>query len=103
MEQEANIRRGEEALRILTNPLFQESFEAVRTAYLKQWEAMPTADTVSAVDIHRRLKALEDVRTALEAHVNGGRIAEKAQSMRDKVTVSARRSLDAIRNLNRSR
>lgn len=82
---EAAVARGEEALRILGSPVFQASFDAVREAYLKQWESMPTADTEDARDLHRRLKCLKDVHTALNEHVKSGRIAQRELSMREKI------------------
>jgi len=94
---EAAMQRGEEASRILNSELFTRAFEDVRTALLKQWEQMPVGDTEDAQDIHRRLKCLQQVKTALVEHIRTGRMAEKELSAMEK----ARRAVSgAIHRMN---
>lgn len=95
---EQAIARGEEATRILNSDTFASSFAAIREAYLREWEDMPTSNTEAARDIHRRLKCLADVRTALQAHISSGKLAAKELSMRERVGNGARTAFDRIIN-----
>lgn len=88
---EHDMQRGEEALRILNSPVFADAFDQVRQAYLRTWEALPTADTEDAQDVHRRIKALADVRKQLEAIVSGGKLAAKTLTKRERIANAARR------------
>lgn len=101
---EAAVRRGDEAKRILESAIFKDSFEQVRRSYFEAFEQLPAVGEEDAVrDVHLRLKALGDVRTALQEHVRTGQIAAKAMSMREKLTNAARSTMDRITNPNRSR
>ena len=77
--------KGEEASRILSSDVFTQAFEDVRQALLKQWEELPTADKDTAYDIHRRLKCLGDIKTALTVRIQTGKLIEakiaKAEKM----------------------
>lgn len=95
---EHQIHRGEEASRVLNSQVFRDAFDQVRSAYLRTWEALPAADTEHAQDIHRRLKALADVRKQLETHIQTGQLAQKKL---DKLALTARK-LNPFANTPRS-
>lgn len=81
---DAAIAAGEEAHRILNSPAFTQAYDDVRAALLKQWEETPTADSETAVDIHRRLKCLSDIRRAMEYRITNGKLAQKELTAREK-------------------
>jgi len=93
---EQAVMRGDAAARILNDPVFLGSFTAIRDAYLREWEDMPTSESESARDIHRRLKCLADVKTALQAHITTGKMAQRELSMREKITNSANRAVRTL-------
>lgn len=91
IDHEKQIQRGEEASRILNSQVFADAFENVRLAYVRTWEGLPTADVENAQDVHRRLKALADVRKALETHVQTGKLAQKALTRLQKAEAYAKK------------
>lgn len=102
---EQHIQRAEEALRVLNSQVFREAFDEVRTAYLKTWEALPSVDSDEsrqhAADLHARIKALADVRKALETHVQTGKLAQKELSRRERAANYAQK-LNPFANTPRS-
>lgn len=97
---EAAVAAADEAQRILGSELFQQAFEDVRQALMKQWEETPT-DSVNretCVDIHRRLKCLADVKKALSYRIDTGKLAKLEISAADKARNMVKRGMNAFAN-----
>ena len=75
MNDAQKIDRANRAERLLTDPLYQESFELVRQALLAKFEAAPLTDAEGIQMIRLCLKLLNDVRANLTAAVNDGKVA----------------------------
>jgi len=71
-----DIEHGDEARRLLENPLLQTAFEQVRQALLNQIERCPIRDTEGAEKLRLELKLLRDLRANLEQAINDGKLAE---------------------------
>jgi hypothetical protein len=74
------INRGNNAARLLGDPLITEAFESIRAEYLAAWESSPARDTEGRERIWAHLQALTKVRGHLEAVVMTGKMAEKQAS-----------------------
>jgi len=95
---EAIAAHADEAARILNSPLFNDIFDGIRKAYVKEWEELPTSDTETARDIHRRLKALGDVRASLNACISAGKVLAKEQSLREKALSVSKKFVKPLSN-----
>jgi hypothetical protein len=70
-----DVERGSRAQTLLTDPLFSEAFENVRTAIHEKWEACPLRDRDGAHELRLMLKLLGDVRAVLESTIVDGKVA----------------------------
>lgn len=84
------LERANKAKGVLENPMYQESFELVRSAILARIEACPLGDTAIAEDLRKCLKLLRDVHANLDLAMKQGKIVsfnieqERAQEERRK-------------------
>lgn len=70
------INRATDAKSLLENPMLRDAFTAVETALVKKLREVETgAEEVE--DIHRCLKLLGKVETAIKKHVQNGKLAEE--------------------------
>ncbi len=77
---ELAVMRGEEAERILGSAVYAEAFNDVRAALLNTWAALDTTEeryAEFAKDLHRRVKCLDAVRSALTERISTGKINQK--------------------------
>lgn len=70
------IERAEKASKILNDPLFSESFEAVRLAIFEQIERTPMRDDEGLKHLRICLKLLSDVKANLVHVLNDGKVEE---------------------------
>lgn len=70
------IDRAQKAERILTDPLFSESFENTRQAIFAKIEQTPIRDDEGLKHLRLCLKLLQDVRANLVSILNDGKVAE---------------------------
>lgn len=75
MEPDEEIRRGNEAERLLREPLLLEAFEKIEQACLAEWKNAPTRDTEGRERIWTMVKLLERVKAHLTAVAQTGRLA----------------------------
>jgi hypothetical protein len=101
-DHELHIRRAEEASRVVNSQAFADAFDEVRAAYLKTWEGLPSMTDDKgqqhARDLHTRLKALADVRKALETHIQTGKLAQKELNRRQRAVEYAKRLIPFAQN-----
>jgi hypothetical protein len=93
---EAIAARADEAARIVNSPLFNDIFDAIHRNYVREWVDLPTSDAEGAYDIHRRVKALADVKAALVKCINDGKVAAKEQSMREKALSASKKFVNRL-------
>lgn len=67
--------RGQKADKLLSDPLFAESFADARQVILDAWEATPIRDRDGAHELKLMLKLLSDVRAILERVIMDGKLA----------------------------
>lgn len=70
-----DIDRGVKAERLLSDPLYKESWEAVRKALLAKFESSPVRDAEGREHLFMMLKALNDAKGALEQAMQDGKVA----------------------------
>lgn len=76
MSLEREQRRGEEARRLLEDPLMAEAFAAVENGLRRQWEATADDETAAREQLWLMLKLLRRVRSLLVEALETGRLAE---------------------------
>ncbi len=89
---ELAVVRGEQAMALRTNPLFDKAFADTRAGILETWAQLPTSDSDSAKDLHRMLKCLDRVRKCIDTHVDTGRLAQKEIEGRSRLSNVFRRA-----------
>jgi hypothetical protein len=76
MNLELEQRRGEEARRLLEEPLVVEAFATVEAGLRRQWEASSEGETEARERSWLMLKLLRRVRALLTEAMETGRLAE---------------------------
>ena len=74
---EQKIARGEQAKRLLDDPLFQEAFGTLETHYAEAWRASDPTEANRREQMYLSLKCLAEVKLELELAVTGGKLAKK--------------------------
>lgn len=88
MSLESDVRRAVRAKEWLSNPMYDEAWEALRMAYLKALEDLPLADEKGRQEIHHGLAAMKKVKSYIARAVEDGKIAAadlQRQSVMSKV------------------
>lgn len=75
LKQLAEIERGAHAEKILRDPVYLDSWDRVRQAYLAQIENSPSRDTEGREYLFKKLQALRDARAVLEQAMQNGKVA----------------------------
>jgi hypothetical protein len=73
------INRGDNAERLLRNPLIAEAFDLIRSEYIAAWEGAPARDVEGRERIWAHLQSLAKVRAHLETVVYTGKMSKKQQ------------------------
>lgn len=76
MNLEREQRRGEQARRLLEDPLMVEAFAAVEGSLRRQWEASGDGDAAARERLWLMLKLLRRVQGLLTEALETGRLAE---------------------------
>ena len=77
MNKDKQRQAAANAKAILENQGFQDSFEAVRQAYIKSMIGTDPREQGQRDYYHICVKALEDVKNVLTLHVQNGKVMEK--------------------------
>ncbi|HEX2581240.1 MAG TPA: hypothetical protein VHL08_04620 [Dongiaceae bacterium] len=72
-----HIRRGEQAQRLLEEPLLRDAFSQLRQEYLSQWEETPARDTQAREFLWLSVKLIERVRQDLQSIMTTGQLAQR--------------------------
>jgi ribosomal protein S15P/S13E len=88
------VQRGNDAMRILEEPLLVEAFNVIKQRYMDEWEKSPARDIEGREKLWLMLKQLENVRNHLKTAMETGKLASKyleqkrtlAQRMKESVT-----------------
>lgn len=81
---EQDILRGDEAVRLLSNPLLQEAFEVIRQEIHDTWQKSPARDAEGREKLWLMGQMLGRVETHLSSVVNTGKLA--SATLRQKLT-----------------
>jgi hypothetical protein len=73
MSLELDALRGKQAQEIIENPIYAESFDAIRAEIIGQWEA--SRDAADREQLHQLLGLLSKAKTALESVMRSGEVA----------------------------
>lgn len=68
------IDRADKAKAILESPVYNEAWDAVRTAIIERIEKCSLTDTQTAEDLRRCLKLLKDVRANMLVMLQAGKV-----------------------------
>lgn len=77
MDNTQKINRGINARLILDDPLVQEAFASLETMYIDDWKTSTVDDEVKRDRAYMSLRALNDLKSALQSFVDTGKIAGK--------------------------
>jgi len=75
MTPEQYAARGEQARRILEDPLFIESFEAVKRNILRNWTETKVGESAEREQFYLQLALLEKLKLSLTCHMQNGTTA----------------------------
>ena len=73
------LRRADEAKRLLDNPLFQEAFKTIREELIKHLLNTRVAEEMERDRLYITIKALDLVHQHVQSVLETGRLAEKEQ------------------------
>lgn len=76
------VQRGEEAERLLTNPLFLSAMQDVEDRLIKTMKAVNLNDKETHSRLVTALWVADQVRGAIRRHIETGKLARKELSMR---------------------
>lgn len=76
MDLTKDIRRGEEAQRLLENPIFREAVDGIKAAIIEKWEICPIRDYEGQKELKLMLKLLNDLESNIIKVVSSGKIAD---------------------------
>lgn len=74
MSHEAEVMRGKRAQEVLDNEVYAEAWTAIETEIIRQWREARNAD--DREQLHQLLMMHGKARTALEAVMRSGQVAE---------------------------
>lgn len=70
------IARGDLANSVLENPIYKESWDAVRSGIIQAWENAPIRDKDGQNELKLMLKVMNDVRKYVEQTMQTGKMAK---------------------------
>jgi hypothetical protein len=82
----AEREHGQAAEQVLSNPIWQEAWEAYRARILEQIEAAPSNNTDAVMHLKRLLAAASAARAHLERIMKEGAVAAKMIELEDRKT-----------------
>lgn len=91
LQESGIIARGVRAEKLLKDPLLNEAFDAVKTAFHKAWEASPVRDVEGREKLFLMIKAANDARSHLEQAIRDGKVTVHSQEERSRLSKIFRR------------
>lgn len=79
---EAELRRAEEAERLIANPLFQSAMQEVEDRIIQTMKGVSLNDKDTQARLVTALWVSDQVRNAIRRHIETGKLARKELSMR---------------------
>lgn len=79
---EHEIRRGEQAERLLSDPLLVEAFATIEQELTRQWQDSPARDTQARETLWLSLKLLHRLQGQLQVVVETGQVAKATLAQR---------------------
>lgn len=73
---ETDILRGEQARRVMEDPLLVEAFETIERECFDAWKTSGWKDADKREALYRQMKALGEVKTRLLTVMEGGKVAK---------------------------
>lgn len=83
-------RRAELARQLLSNPVFSEAFNMLKIAYIDRMISTKPEDVATRDHFHKSILALSDVKSALTACVEKGKIEKVKAARAEKVSKGKR-------------
>ena len=75
MDNQDRVNRGISAARLLDDPLLLEAFSTREDMYINDWKSSKVDETVKRDTAYMSLRALDDLKSALQSIVDTGKIA----------------------------
>jgi hypothetical protein len=82
MTPEEELQRGENARRILDDPLFIEAVETIRKEIEEQWQKSPARDTEGRERLYLAHKMLDKIEGHLQTVLASGKLAQATLAAR---------------------
>lgn len=84
------VKRGNDAARLLNDPMFLEAFANVSQAIHEQWANCPLRDREGAHELRLMLKLLNDLKAVLEMALTDGKVAAQELERLNRKVISPR-------------
>lgn len=76
MTQDERARRGQQAARLLSDPLLKEAFDVIDAEIVREWRAAPVRDADGRERLFLMAKLLEKLRSHFDSVISDGKLAE---------------------------
>ena len=73
---EIEIQRGEQAARLLSEPLLVETLELIELEYTQEWKNSPVRDVEGREKLWLMVRTVQKLRSELEAVLETGKLAQ---------------------------
>ena len=93
MSPEQEVQRGQDAKRLLEEPLLQEAFEVIEQEIMEKWKTAPARDVDGREKLWMMLHLLGRVRSHLESVMASGHLAEATLAQRARRALGRNASL----------
>ena len=73
---EEKVAKGNDAKNLLTNPLFQECFQALEARFTSTWQTSQPGDSEKREAAYHQLNALNMIKAEFESMITSGKLAQ---------------------------
>lgn len=89
MTPQEQVQRGEEAARLLENPILAEAFASIEQEYTTLWKQTKASDEAAREKLWLSIRQLQMVQAHLHTAVQTGKAAKATLAQRAKAAMSA--------------
>ena len=77
MDKRNRVQRGNDAERVVMDPVLLEAFADLEQQYTNEWKSSKVDDMVNREQAYARVTALTDLKRQLQSYVDDAKIANK--------------------------
>lgn len=87
------ISKGEQAKRVLEDPVVKEALSAIRQEIIEQWSATPARDAEGREWVWRHYKVAERFEAMLRGYIETGRIEDMRNTEKESFAARVKRGI----------